>query len=170
VLPVIVVIGGGRCHAIGRAADFKTIDLNHMGLITEVLPISTDDRRKARMSPVSRTITIIDDDTAVLDSTRFLLEIYDFEVLTYRSGLDFLAEDPDIACLIVDYQMPGMNGLDFLTQLRKRGNEVPAIMMSATVSPTLQRQAAELGIKRVLEKPLSNQELLRAIEQELQKS
>ena len=105
-----------------------------------------------------------------MDSTRLLLEVYDFEVLTYRSGLDFLAEDPDIACLIVDYQMPGMNGLEFLTELRKRGNEVPAIMMSATVSPTLQRQAAELGIKRLLEKPLSNQALLCAIEEELRQS
>jgi FixJ family two-component response regulator len=98
------------------------------------------------------------------------LEVYDFEVLTYRSGLDFLAEDPDIACLIVDYHMPEMNGLEFLTELRKRGNEVPALMMSATVSPTLRRQAAELGIKRILEKPLSNQELLRAIEEELRQS
>ena len=122
------------------------------------------------MSRVSRTITIIDDDPAVLDSTRFLLEVYDFEVLTYRSGLEFLAEGPDMDCLIVDYQMPGMNGLEFLSELRKCGNEAPAIMMSATVSPTLQRQAAELGIKRVLEKPLSNQELLRAIEEELLQS
>jgi two-component system, LuxR family, response regulator FixJ len=141
--------------------------------MTEVLPISTNDRRQARMSPVSHTITIIDDDTAVLDSTRFLLEVYDFEVLTYCSGLDFLADGPDIAyiaCLIVDYQMPGMNGLEFLTELRKRGNEVPAIMMSASVSPTLQRQAAELGIKWLLEKPLSNQALLRAIKEELQQS
>ncbi len=49
-------------------------------------------------------------------------------------------------------------------------SEVPAIMMSATVSPTLQRQAAELRIKQVLEKPLSNQALLLAIEAELRKS
>jgi len=99
------------------------------------------------MSAVGRTIAIIDDDTAVCESTRFLLEIYTFEVLTYRSGVDFLAENPDIACLIVDYQMQEMNGLEFLSELRRRGNEVPAIMMSATVSPTLQHQAAEFGIK-----------------------
>ncbi len=122
------------------------------------------------MSPVIRKIAIIDDDTAVCESTRFLLEIYDFKVLTYSSGADFLAEDPDVVCLIVDYQMPGMNGLEFLSELRKRRNEVPAIMMSATVSPILQRQAAHLGTNQVLEKPLSNQALLLAIEEELRQS
>ncbi len=122
------------------------------------------------MSPVIRKIAIIDDDTAVCESTRFLLEIYDFKVLTYSSGADFLAEDPDVVCLIVDYQMPGMNGLEFLSELRKRRNEVPAIMMSATVSPILQRQAAHLGANQVLEKPLSNQALLLAIEEKLRQS
>ncbi len=122
------------------------------------------------MNPISRRVAIIDDDTAVCESTRFLLELYGFEVQTYRSGSDFLAEDPDIACLIVDYQMPGMSGLQFLSELRKRGNEVPAIMMSGTVSPTLQRQAAELGIKQVLEKPLLNQALICVIRAELQRS
>jgi two-component system response regulator FixJ len=120
-----------------------------MLLMTELLPIllTTNDGQRAPMSAVGRTIAIIDDDTAVCESTRFLLEIYTFEVLTYRSGVDFLAENPDIACLIVDYQMQEMNGLEFLSELRRRGNEVPAIMMSATVSPTLQHQAAEFGIK-----------------------
>lgn len=122
------------------------------------------------MSPISRTIAIIDDDMAVCESTRFLLEIYDFEVLTYRSGDDFLVEDPDVSCLIVDYQMPGMSGLEFLSELRKRGNDVPAIMMSATVSPTLRRQTAELRIKQVMEKPLSHQALLLAIEDELRQN
>ena len=67
------------------------------------------------MSAIGCTIAIIDDDAAVCESTQFLLEIYDFEVLTYRSGVDFFVEDPDIACLIVDYQMPEMNGLEFLS-------------------------------------------------------
>jgi two-component system, LuxR family, response regulator FixJ len=143
-----------------------------MALMTEMLPTSctSGDGHKGRMNPIGRMIAIIDDDAAVCESTQFLLEIYDFEVLTYRSGSEFLVENPDVACLIVDYQMPGMNGLEFLSELRKRGNEVPAIMMSATVSPTLQRQAAGLGIKQVLEKPLSDQALLCVIRAELRQS
>jgi CheY-like chemotaxis protein len=141
-----------RCERRGEvsrdregAVDFETIDLNHMALMTEVLPgyFTTDGRQKAKMRVISRTIAIIDDDTVVCESTQFLLEIYDCKVLAYDSGHDFLSENPDIDCLIVDYQMPGMNGLEFLSELRRRGNEVPAIMMSATVSPALQRQATE---------------------------
>lgn len=74
----------------------------------------------------------------------------------------------DIAYLIVDYQMPGLNGLEFVSELRKRGNNVPTIMITATSDPRVERRATELGIKRVLKKPLQNQVLLRAIHEELE--
>ncbi len=120
------------------------------------------------MSTQSGAVAIVDDDAAVCDSTRVLLEIYDLEVRTYQSGTDFLKESPDIACLIVDYQMPGLNGLEFVSELRKRGSNVPAIMITATSDQRIERRAAELGIKRVLKKPLSNRELLGAIREELE--
>jgi two-component system, LuxR family, response regulator FixJ len=120
------------------------------------------------MSPNGRAVAIVDDDAAVCDSTRFLLEAYDFGVRTYQSGADFLDEDPDIACLIVDYQMPGLNGLDFVSELRRRGSDVPTIMITATTDPNVERRAADLGIRRVLKKPLSNQVLLGAIRDELE--
>jgi DNA-binding response OmpR family regulator len=44
-----------------------------------------------------------------------------------------------------------------MSEVRRRGSDVPAIMMTATVNRALQRLAAELGIKRVLEKPFANQ-------------
>jgi CheY-like chemotaxis protein len=88
------------------------------------------------MTPIGRAIAIVDDDAAVCDSTSFLLETYDFVVLTYLRGADFLKDDPDIACLIVDYQMPGMNGLELVTALRKRGSKVPVIMISAAPGAT----------------------------------
>ena len=47
-----------------------------------------------------------------------------------------------------------MNGLEFLSELRKRGSKVPAIMITATITPPLQRRGSELGIRRFLEKPL----------------
>ena len=119
------------------------------------------------MNTDGRAVAIVDDDVAVCESTRFLLEVYDLGVRTYHNGSDFLRDDPDIACLIVDYQMPGLNGLEIVSELRKRGSNVRAIMITATSDPAVERRAAELGINRVLQKPLSNHALLGAIREEM---
>jgi len=115
-----------------------------------------------------RAVAVVDDDLAVCDSTRFLLELHDFSVRTYQSGVDFLRDDPDIACLIVDFQIPGLSGLEVVFELRKRGSRVPAIMITAAADLAVERRAAELGISRVLKKPLSAQALLAAIREELE--
>jgi two-component system, LuxR family, response regulator FixJ len=122
----------------------------------------------AWMNADRRAVAVVDDDLAVCDSTRFLLEVYDLGVWTYQSGADFLRDDPDIACLIIDYQMPGLNGIEIVSELRKRGSNVPAIMITANDDPSIKRRAAELGISRVLGKPLSNNVLLDAIRDELE--
>ena len=120
------------------------------------------------MSSNERAIAIIDDDAAVCDSTRFLLETYEFDVHTYQSGADFLRDNPVIACLIVDYHMPGLNGLDVVTELRKRGRDIPVtIMITAATDPSFERRAAELGIRHILKKPLANQLLLNTLRDHL---
>lgn len=111
-----------------------------------------------------RVVAVVDDDEAVCDSMRFLLETYDIAVRTYRSGGAFLGEAPKIACLIVDYHMPDLNGLELVAELRRRATRAPTIIMiTATTDPMVERRAAELGIAQVLKKPLSNQVLLAAI-------
>jgi FixJ family two-component response regulator len=130
--------------------------------------VRTHDASGAAMSPQGRAVAVVDDDDAVCDSMRFLLEAYDFSVRTYQSGADFLDDTPDVVCLIVDYQMPGLNGLELVSELRKRGSDVPAIIITAITDTTVERRAAELGIKQVLKKPLSNQVLLGAIRNELE--
>jgi FixJ family two-component response regulator len=125
------------------------------------------DKQGATMDGPGPMVAVIDDDTAVCESTRFLLETYDFEVQTYSSGSEFFRDNPEIACLIVDYQLPGLNGLDFVSELRTRGSQVAAIMITATTDPAVERRAVQLGIKQVLQKPLSNQVLLRAVCQAL---
>jgi len=69
--------------------------------------------------------------------------------------------------MIVDYDMRGLDGLELVSELRKRGSQVPIIMLTATTNPALNRRAAEIGVKSVLEKPVSNEVLLGAIREEL---
>ena len=65
-------------------------------------------------------------------------------------------------------QLPDLSGLEFVSQLRSRGSQVPTIMITATTDPALERRTAELGIKQVLQKPLSNQVLLPAVRKEME--
>ena len=64
--------------------------------------------------------------------------------------------------------MPGLNGLELVSELRARGSHVPVIMITATANGAVERHAAEIGIKRILQKPLSNQVLLNAVREELE--
>ena len=109
------------------------------------------------------TIGIVDDDAAVRESLCILLETQGFEAKSYASGAEFLRDGVEVECLILDHDMPGLDGLDFMSELRRRGSNVPTIMITGTKSPRIERLALELGIRRVLEKPASGQLLLGAI-------
>ena len=116
-------------------------------------------------SRASPAIAIVDDDPGVRDSLRFLLETAGHAVETYESGVRFLAEaDPSrLACLVLDQRMPQVAGLDLLALLRGRGVATPPLLIVSTPGPALSRRAAELGVLRVLEKPLARDDLLAEI-------
>jgi FixJ family two-component response regulator len=99
-------------------------------------------------------VAVVDDDAAVCDSTQVLLEALGYKVHTYLNAVEFLAASPNIACVVVDYHMSGLNGLELTAELQKRGNTVPVIMITAMSDPRIEAQAAQLGIKSVLKKPL----------------
>src|SRR3954447_14382789 len=125
--------------------------------------------RGPAMTSIGRVIAVVVDDAAVCDSTRFLLETYDFDVHTYQSGADFLRDNPMIECLIIDHHMPGLNGLKVVAELHKRGGDIPAlIIITAAADPSLERSAAEIGIRHVLKKPLANQVLLSTLRDHLE--
>ena len=107
------------------------------------------------------TVVIVDDDAAVRDSLRFLLEVVGHRVETFASAAEFLkAERHDPACLILDHHMPAMTGLELAEQLRADGSDIPILLITGSPSPVTAARAAELNINRVLEKPLTDDDLL----------
>ena len=109
-------------------------------------------------------VDIIDDDDAVRDSTRALLESYGYEVRDHASAEIFLREAGlKIDCLVVDQHMPGMTGLDLLEHLRAQGNQTPALMMTGRSDSTLEPRAARIGVT-LLHKPVPEDELVSWIE------
>lgn len=110
-------------------------------------------------------VAIVDDDDDVGDVLRGLLETVGYQVETYKSGAEFLADaqPAQLACLVIDQNMPNMTGLEMLTQLNIRGITIPTLLITGSSDPELARQALDLGVMRVLEKPMSPRELLRYI-------
>ena len=109
-----------------------------------------------------RSVAVVDDDGAVRESLRFLLETAGFSVHTYMSAGQFLGEAVERlpACLIVDHHMPQVTGLELLAELRLMEIRVPVVLMSGSLSPELRSRAAELGAALVLSKPLTGDDLL----------
>ncbi len=112
-----------------------------------------------------QTIVVVDDELAVRDSLRFLLESKDWSVKTFASGEQFLAGyDPlQIGCLILDLRMPDLSGLEVQRQLASRGYHPPVIFVSAYAEIMSAVQAMKMGACSFLEKPFDDGELLRLV-------
>jgi FixJ family two-component response regulator len=110
------------------------------------------------------TVLIIDDDTALRNSLKFALEVEGFAVRSYPTGAELLAdtEIPDNGCLVIDYKLPEMNGLDLLLELRKRKIDLPAILITTHPNATVRSRAALAGVS-LIEKPLLNDTLFQGI-------
>ena len=109
---------------------------------------------------------VVDDDSAVRESLKFMLEVEGFQVRVYSSAEELLNEDslPEPGCLVVDYHMPGMNGLELVVQLQGRDVQIPAILITPDPSENLRNRAAAAGIS-IVEKPLLGSRLLDSIRQ-----
>jgi two-component system, LuxR family, response regulator FixJ len=101
------------------------------------------------------TILVVEDDAAVRNSMKFSLEAEGYQARTYSKARDVL-EAPDLSeidCLVVDYRLDGMNGLELVRQMRARGIAAPVIMITTLPSLDLYRDARAAGIQ-IVEKPL----------------
>ncbi len=113
----------------------------------------------------SGIVLIVDDDAAVRSALKFALELEGYQVRTYGDPEALLADTlPERACLIVDYRMPGLDGLSMISRLRQRHVGLPVILIvSEALNAPLRLRAGRMGVQDVLEKPLSDGMLLNSI-------
>jgi FixJ family two-component response regulator len=118
------------------------------------------------MAEASPWIAIVDDDPAVLKALSRLLRTRAFRTQTYRSGEEFLAALPAglPLCLIVDLQMPEMNGMELQHHLISKGIKIPTILITAHADATLPEASDERSHVASLRKPLQEDALFSAIE------
>lgn len=110
---------------------------------------------------MARFVAIVDDDEAVRDSLRLLLQSSDIATRDYRSVDEFLqADTAGMACLVLDQHMPGTSGLELLRRLRARGLRLPVIVISGRRDSALDAEVTAAGATAIFSKPFDDSALL----------
>jgi two-component system response regulator FixJ len=115
--------------------------------------------------PMPPTVFVADDDAAVRESLRELLEAAGHDVRCFASGGDFLRTAPgaDDGCLIVDVRMPGIDGLELQDRLRASGAPLPVIVVTGHADVPLAVRAMKGGAVDFVEKPFTAATILTAV-------
>lgn len=116
--------------------------------------------------PVERTVHVVDDDAAVRRSIERLLDSAGLHAISYETSLAFLGAAPNLlpGCLLLDIKMPSMDGLQLQAVLRQSDVLIPVIMMTGHGDVQSAVCAMKNGAVDFIEKPYSDDVLLRAIE------
>ena len=112
----------------------------------------------------SNLISIVDDDESVRRTTKLLVESFGYRAAVFESAESFLKSDQlyDTSCLVVDIQMPGMNGLQLQSHLADEGYSIPIIFITAYGDKS-RRRALQAGAVAFLNKPFSAEQLLKSL-------
>jgi FixJ family two-component response regulator len=119
-----------------------------------------------RPVPDDARIVIIDDDEAVRTALQLRFEQEGLLASVFATAEAALAASPDAACFVLDFRLPGMNGLEYLAEIRRSGETAPAILITSQPVHWTRAQAAAAGIV-IVEKPLLNDSLVDAVRRAL---
>jgi FixJ family two-component response regulator len=113
-------------------------------------------------------IAIVDDDESVCRAIKRLVRSLGMEADTFTSGqgfIDLIEAMPSLRvdCVVLDVQMPGLNGLQVQEQLTKRSHGIPIIFITAHDDPIVREQALAAGALAFLRKPFNDELLVKIL-------
>jgi FixJ family two-component response regulator len=109
-------------------------------------------------------IVIIDDDLGIRNALRALMRSASYRAETFASAEAFVASDVASDCIITDFAMQGMSGLELAALLKSRGCTVPVILISALIDEDLELKAIFNGARCLLRKPIESNALISLVE------
>ena len=124
----------------------------------------------------SEIVYVVDDDEAVRDSLRWLLEGQGFRVTVYDGAERFLASPPTgftgpmVGCLIADVRMPGMSGTELHDELLRRNIQLPLIFITGHGTVPMAVNSMKKGAVDFLEKPFNDEQLCMLVASAFQKA
>src|SRR5580698_11100501 len=124
------------------------------------------------MSESPSIVLVVDDDISVRESLELLLRHEGLDVETFVSAHEFLSRPPVTvpSCLVLDFSLPGLNGLDLQKRLAVERHEMPIIFITGHGDIPRTVQAMKAGAVEFLTKPFSDEVLLNAIRDALERS
>ena len=126
----------------------------------------------SRMSHAVPIVFVVDDDVSVRESLELLIRCEGWEPQTFASAQEFLARPQALvpSCLVLDISLPGLNGLDLQKQVAVERSEMPIIFITGYGDVPKTVQAMKAGAVEFLTKPFSDDVLLSAIRQAVERS
>lgn len=120
----------------------------------------------------ARKILVVDDGEETLTLITYMLAKSGYEPIAATDGVDALEKTllhPDLDCMLIDLQMPNMNGFEFISALRaqKAFDETPIIIVTAYSNPQLMEQGRKLGVSGWLHKPVRKDLLVGTVQKAL---
>ncbi len=114
---------------------------------------------------MKRMIHILEDDEAVRDSLRLVLEAHGYAVAEFCDAISFFSngEHQSAWCIVMDVNLPGENGLQVLSKLREKRVETPVIIVSGRATDEMRAEAARLRALAFFDKPVRGPELIASI-------
>ncbi|MDJ0739661.1 MAG: response regulator FixJ [Gammaproteobacteria bacterium] len=118
---------------------------------------------------VKSTVFVVDDDQAMRNSLKWLIESVGVQVESFSSADEFLAQyQPSRpGCLVLDVRMPGMSGLELQERLTQRGIHIPVVIITGHGDVPMAVRAMKSGAIDFIEKPFNDEVLLDAIRRAL---
>jgi RNA polymerase sigma factor (sigma-70 family) len=118
-------------------------------------------------------VFVVDDDPSVQRALRRLLTTNGLQARIFCSAEEFLdqgASVPAVGCLVLDVQMPGLNGMDLQAELQQRGMRLPIVFITAQATVPMSVQAMKQGAVDFLQKPFDSQTLIATIRKAIARS
>jgi FixJ family two-component response regulator len=124
------------------------------------------------MTPATPTVFVVDDDISVRESLQLLIQCEGWHPQTFASSQEFL-DNPRVlvaSCLVLDVSLPGLNGLDLQKRIAVERSDMPIIFITGYGDVPTTVRAMKAGAVEFLTKPFSDDTLLNAIRQAIERS
>jgi len=128
--------------------------------------------RSASMSPATPIVFVVDDDISVRESLEALIQCAGWQPETFASAQEFLSRPPVLVpnCLVLDVSLPGLNGLDLQKRIAADRIDMPIIFITGYGDVPMTVRAMKAGAVEFLTKPFSDDALLDAIRNAIERS